>query len=185
MTKLTVLKIQEAEYVYVGKYPTFPLGTPNSVHAYLGRIQRKAWWRNNYPTTHLLYREVSGSYNAYQCSPSLSNVNGIHSYSIYAQLPTHRLGILHQATHVLTNSADHDIKFVKMYLELVKRFHGNTMSQETMRGFKKELIAQGVKTKEVSAETKDKMRDAWLLRNKVPTREELIALHREVMEMES
>jgi len=92
-----------------------------------------------------------------------------------------RLSVLHSLAHILCGHSrrdgnlHHDADFVSVYIELVRRFLENGhINEDTKREFKKELLAQKVKTKQVSEATRAKHRAAYIVRM-TPSEEKLRA----------
>ena len=94
---------------------------------------------------------------------------------------SNRLSVLHSLAHVLCGHSrrdgnlHHSADFVSVYIELVRRFLDNGhINEDTKRAFKTELLAQKVKTKQVSEATRAKHRAAYIVRM-TPSEEKLRA----------
>lgn len=72
-----------------------------------------------------------------------------------------RIDMAHSLAHAATGNLHHDVSFVKMYLDFVQHF----LDKNVRNQLKKELVARKVRTKEVSDETREKMRENWIRRN--------------------
>lgn len=167
----------EAAYHTQGLEPFWKL------EKFLANIQRRSWWKSfGVPPV-----DVSGySYN-YGCIPDFHP----NSVSISLQEPNEltRIHVLHRLAHVLCgkdhsqSDTPHDPEFVKMYLELMRRYYTDgPIDEQVKRDFKKALRAENVKTKVVSEETKAKQRAAMVQRM-TPTEEDLLATLRGLEEL--
>lgn len=75
----------------------------------------------------------------------------------------------------------HDVEFVKLYLDLVRRFYSDTADPAMMKEVKRHLIAQKVKTSTKSPEARAKARAAWHEKRTLPTvREQLLKMREEL-----
>jgi hypothetical protein len=87
-----------------------------------------------------------------------------------------KLQVLHSLAHLLESGTqnNHDAAFVAQYIELVRRFiiHGQ-INEDAKRTFKRALLAQKIKTKVVSEETRYKQRAAYIKRM-TPSEEKLL-----------
>lgn len=153
-----------------------------------GRVVTSAWWTKRTTRNPNVYISTRSA----RCEPDYS---GTHFHNILVRTGrTHLnfLWVLHALAHTLTDDRRrqdpndavdtdhrHDAHFVTTYLDIVGRFIGS----EFRSALKKALLEQKVKTKVVSTETREKMRDHWVHRNLPGVRDSLQQIAKDLENM--
>ena len=164
-------------------YHTLGLEPLWKLEKFVADIQRRAWWKHQQVPPVVIHEY---SYN-YGCIPDFHKSTTDISLHLPDELT--RIHVLHRLAHVLmgpkhsASDTPHDPEFVKMYLELMRRFYiGGGINEDVKREFKKALRAENVKTKVVSEETKAKQRAA-MVKRMTPTEDDLLATLRTLEEL--
>lgn len=130
----------------------------------------------------------------HRCPPTIE-VRGSEVWTINVSNSPTMLEVFHSLAHGILDvrmspisfppGLIHDVEFVKLYLDLVRRFYDPTASPQRMKEVKGYLLDQKVKTSEKSPEARAAAKARWFEKNKLPSvREQLLKMREELREDE-
>lgn len=157
---------------------------PYELQAFVDNIVGRSYWKNTANVGQpITLKEAYHRQTQNGCVPQVTN----YAATIYIDSGHQtKLDVLHSMAHLMRGKTPigdvHDAQFAKYYIELVRRFFNGYIDEDFKRVFKKALIDHGVKTKVVSAATREKQRDAYIARM-TPTPEDLVRSLREIEEI--
>lgn len=183
-------RIAAAESDFIAFLPDKQAHSILALEAYARNIAKRSWWGKQVKGANFVLAVEFDSRRTNFTAGCVPGASGAHRSIRVDSNTSTKLHVLHSMAHIIreTQRSDdtilHDTEFVKIYLELVRRFtHGYTIDDDLKRAFKKCLIDRGVKTKTVSAEGKERQRAAHLVRS-MPSEEQLLATLRGLTEMQ-
>lgn len=126
------------------------------------------------------------------CVPRVE-VKGAEYWTIKLSGKPTMLEVFHSMAHAIQNvtvtglsgwpsGQIHDVEFVKLYLDLVRRFYNNRSDPAMMKTVKGYLLDEKVKTSTKSPEAREKARAAWHKRRLPTVREQLLKMREELQD---